>query len=204
MLAWSACRCPHDHRASKAATKYSAIAGTSPASMPWSWVSGNSTAPCGNGSMITMAVAITTNTKPTARPAARRVLRWVARLLTSAGYSGGLLGNQAVRHQAAPAASRGDQPFQPNRANIAGRGTSRRFVWSLVAAGPAQLPHSAGPRRDQAKRPTCSRDHQNAARRSAWSAAVAAVTAWPALTHGKGIAWTSPPTRWRASWGCRR
>jgi hypothetical protein len=97
-----------------------------------------------------------------------------------------------------------DQPFQPNRANIAGRGTSRRFVWSLVAAGPAQLPHSAGPRRDQAKRPTCSRDHQNAARRSAWSAAVAAVAAWPALTRLRrdsraGTAASRPrrrPARW--------
>ena len=127
MLAWSVCRCPHDHNASKAATKYSAIAGTSPASMPCSWVNANRVAPCGNGAMITMAVAITTSTKPTARPAGRRVLRWVARLVTLAGYSSGPLGNRAVRHQAAPAASRGDQPFQPNRAIIAGRGTRPKY-----------------------------------------------------------------------------
>jgi hypothetical protein len=92
--------------------------------MPWSWVNANRVAPCGNGAMITMAVAITTSTKPTARPAGRRVLRWVARLVTLAGYSSGPLRNRAVRHQAAPAGCRGDQPFQPNRANIAGRGAS--------------------------------------------------------------------------------
>jgi hypothetical protein len=31
----------------------------------------------------------------------------------------------------------------------------------------------------------------------------ASVTASPALTHGRGMAWTSQPIRWRASSRCR-